>query len=117
MHLSHLFIDLDRWYNTAGFDYAARVRRMFSPRATAADGTVTLPNGPKQVSSIDDAEANAETGELGHNATLQQATRLPIDIVDNYGRLRRREPRFPYGKTSTRLTIPSPGQPIPHGTL
>ena len=85
MHLSHLFEDLTLWYNS--FTPAARVSRMFSPRTHAAPETITIPNGPTDVSStqqvIDDA---ANTGTLGHNATLQLANRLHAAQADNYGR-------------------------------
>ena len=85
MHLSHLFEDLVLWYNS--FTPDARVSRMFSPRTHAAPETITIPNGPNDVSSkqqvIDDA---TNTGTLGHNATLQLANRLGAPLTDNYGR-------------------------------
>ncbi len=92
MHLSHLFLDIDRWYNSdLSKNYADRVARMLSPHTPVPSDTttVTVSNGPGDVTSkqqlLDDATT---TGVIGHNATLQQATRLPADIVDNYGRLR-----------------------------
>jgi hypothetical protein len=51
-------------------------------------GTVTLSNGPGDVSTLDQVKQDATGGLLGHNETLQQATRLPVDVTDNYGRLR-----------------------------
>ena len=44
MHLSHLYLDINLWYDS--FDYATRVKRMFSPGTAipANPGTVTLPN-------------------------------------------------------------------------
>jgi hypothetical protein len=88
MHLSHLFEDLSLWYSS--FDYAGRVARMFSPHTPVPSdtGTVTLANGRSDVSTLDQVKQDATGGLLGHNATLQQATRLPIDVTDNYGRLR-----------------------------
>ena len=88
MHLSHLFLDLDSWYN--GLGYGQRVARMFSPRmpVPADSGTVTLPNGPADVSTKQQVLADAGGGLLGHNAPLQQATRLAANVTDNYGRLR-----------------------------
>ena len=86
MHLSHLFIDLVSWY---GNSYGDRVHRMFSPRMDVpTEGTVTLPNGPANVSTEAQVLQDAGNGLLGHNAPLQQATRLGTDVVDNYGRLR-----------------------------
>jgi hypothetical protein len=86
MHLSHIYEDLDLWYKS--FDYTNRVGRMFSPHtAVPSDpGTVTLPNGPSDVSTIEQVRADAVAGALGHNATLQQATRLAAAVTDNYGR-------------------------------
>jgi hypothetical protein len=88
MHLSHLFEDLSLWYKS--FDYAGRVARMFSPHTTVPTdpGTVTLSNGPGDVATLDQVKQDATGGVLGHNETLQQASRLPADVVDNYGRLR-----------------------------
>lgn len=85
MHLSHLYEDLSLWY---GAGYAERLSRMHSPRAAAGAGTVTLANGPGQVSSRDDVIADAAAGPGGHNSLLQQATRLGADRTDAYGRLR-----------------------------
>ena len=85
MHLSHLYEDLALWYG-AGYD--ERLSRMYSPRVAVGAGTVTLPNGPGQVSTRDDVLADAERGPGGHNSLLQQATRLGADITDAYDRIR-----------------------------
>jgi hypothetical protein len=87
-HLSHLYLDIATWYGS--FDYGKRVARMFSPRTAAPAGDpVTLPNGPQQRSTLEQVKDDALTHRtLGHNATLQQATRLAADVRDNYGRLR-----------------------------
>jgi hypothetical protein len=88
MHLSHLYLDINLWYQS--FDYATRTKRMFSPRTTVPEqGTVTIPNGPDQVATLDQVKQDAETlHRSGHNALLQQATRLAVDVTDNYGRRR-----------------------------
>jgi hypothetical protein len=87
MHLSHLYEDIKAWYS--GFNYSQRVARMFSPRMSATDpATVTLPNGPANVSTKDELMQDAGTGLLGHNATLQRATRLAANVTDNYRRVR-----------------------------
>src|SRR3954468_20506740 len=92
MHLSHLYLDLDAWYNSMNTSaYAERVKRMFSPRmAVPADATtVTLPNGPAQISTMAQVKQDATgSGVVGHNALLQQATRLAAVTYDNYGRRR-----------------------------
>jgi hypothetical protein len=85
MHVSHLFEDLSFWYGS--FTPAGRTARMFSPRTHAAPGTVTIPNGALDVSSLKNVKDDADTGTLGHNATLQQANRLSAATTDNYGTL------------------------------
>ncbi len=82
MHLSHLYEDLRLWY---GLGYSEQVRRMFSPGASASAGTVTVPNGPGNVTSRKQLLQDAKKGVVGHNETLQQATRLAADVTDAYG--------------------------------
>jgi hypothetical protein len=104
MHLSHLDLDLDLWY---GRSYAERVRRMFSPATTPpAEGTVTLPNGPAQVATLNQVKADAANHAAGHNSLLQMATRLPADMVDNYGRLRRKGTAVPVREDFNTLDNP-----------
>jgi hypothetical protein len=83
-HLSHLYEDLATWY---GSSYSARVTHMFSPNmpVPADQTTVTLPNGPGNVTSEAQLLADAGGGVLGHNETLQRATRLAAGVTDNYG--------------------------------
>ena len=65
------------------------VNRRAEPRATAGDGTVTVPNGPSQVSTRQQVLADsASGGPGGHNSMLQQATRLGADVTDVYGKAR-----------------------------
>ncbi len=86
MHVSHLNLDLASWY---GLDYSSRVARMFdSHRPVPPDGRVTLSNGPSDVTSGTQLDADRKTGVIGHNETLQQATRLQADVLDNYRRTR-----------------------------
>jgi len=92
MHLSHLYLDIDLWYNS--FTYADRVQRMFSPRTPVPSdpNTVTIANGPAQVSTMAQVKQDATSSKLlGHNSLLQQATRLGATTYDNYGR------RWPQG--------------------
>jgi hypothetical protein len=88
MHLSHLYLDIETWYGS--LDFAARVKRMFSPRTPVPSdpATVTVPNGPAQVSTMAQVKQDAAGGLLGHNALLQQAARLGSTVYDNYGRRR-----------------------------
>ncbi len=88
MHLSHLNLDIQSWY---GKSYAERVQRMFRPTTTAPDGVVTVPNGAAQVATLQQVKDDAANLHMaGHNSALQQATRLAADVVDNYGRLRKK---------------------------
>lgn len=83
MHLSHLYEDLATWYASA---YGKQVGRMFSPHTAVSSACpVTLSNGPGDVSSESQLLADAQMGVVGHNETLQQATRLKSAVVDNYG--------------------------------
>jgi hypothetical protein len=106
MHLSHLYLDLDVWYGS--FDYAGRVKRMFSPRTPVPSNpsTVTIPNGPAQISTMAQVMQDATTGLLGHNALLQQAARLGADTLDNYGRLRRKGTSVPLQEDFNTLDDP-----------
>jgi hypothetical protein len=106
MHLSHLYLDLDSWYGS--FDYAGRVKRMFSPRTPVPSNpnTVTIPNGPAEISTMAQVMQDASTGLLGHNALLQQAARLGADTLDNYGRLRRKGTSVPLREDFNTLDDP-----------
>jgi hypothetical protein len=104
MHLSHLYLDLKRWY---GAGYAERVARMFSPSTPVpANGAVTIPNGTAQVATVSQVVADASKGRAGHNALLQTATRLPGDETDNYGRLRKKGTAVPLREDFNTLDAP-----------
>jgi hypothetical protein len=93
MHLSHLYLEISRWYTRT---YPERVGRMFAPSTPVpAEGTVTLANGPTQVATLDQVKADALAGKAGHNSLLQMATRLGADVLDNYGRLRKKGTAVP----------------------
>jgi hypothetical protein len=85
MHLSHLTINLGKWYDE--HDYKDRVARMFSPSTPMPkEGTVTIANGPAQVATLQQVKDDiARTGVVGHNAALQLAARLGSSTIDNYG--------------------------------
>ena len=105
MHLSHLYIDLGTWYTKS---YDERVAEMFNPRigSTVAPGSVTIPNGPAQVSSRAQVDADQAAGKAGHNSLLQQATRLAGDTLDNYGRLRKKGTPIPLREDFNTLDDP-----------
>jgi hypothetical protein len=94
MHLSHLYIDLVKWY---GQSYSSRVKQMFTPHTNppASESTVTISNGPGDVAKMSDVTSEAAHGQAGHNSLLQQATRLGADVLDNYGRLRKKGTAVP----------------------
>ena len=80
---------------------------MFSPGTTVpSDTTVTIPNGPAQVASMTQVQADAKKGMSGHNSLLQQATRLTADQLDNYGRLRRKGAGIPLREDFNTLDNP-----------
>jgi hypothetical protein len=100
MHLSHLYLDLDAWYNKTQGGYAERVQRMFAPTTHVNGQPVTVPNGPAQVATrtqvIIDAQNKQNPVKAGHNSLLQQATRLGADnVFDNYGQRRRKGAAIP----------------------
>jgi hypothetical protein len=111
MHLSHLYLDIDLWYNS--LDYAGRVKRMFSPRTPVpgTPDTVTIPNGPAEVSTMAQVTQDAETGLLGHNALLQQAARLGSTVYDNYGRRRTQGTSVPLREDFNTLDAPFAWEP------
>jgi hypothetical protein len=105
MHLSHMYLDLNSWY---GKGYSERVGEMFNPRITRPTdiNTVTIPNGPAQVSTRAQIETDAMNGKAGHNSLLQQATRLAADTIDNYGRLQKKGTPIPIREDFNTLDDP-----------
>ncbi len=86
MHLSHLYEDLQAWYER--FTYNRRLWAAFRPGLSVPDGTLTVPEGPANVESQAEVVYDAGTsGQLltGHSGALQPATRLAADTRDNYG--------------------------------
>ena len=113
MHLSHLYEDLALWY---GEGYDERLSRMHSPRAAAGAGTVTLPNGPGQVSTRDDVLADAAKGPrwaqllapAGDPARRRQDRRLRQDPGQGHACARARGLQHP-GSTVHDIGEPDPG--------
>jgi hypothetical protein len=84
MHVSHLFEDLETWYES--FSYIRRVWAAFRPAVAVPDGTLTVPEGPPNLETRRDVGEDARgQGLIGHSGALQPATRLPEDTVDNHG--------------------------------
>ena len=84
MHVSHLHEDLVTWY--ARFSYIRRVWAAFRPGLAVPDGTLTIPEAPREAQSEPSvvAEAN-DKGLIGHSGSLQPATRLAAPVVDHHG--------------------------------
>ncbi len=84
MHLSHLREDVEAWYLNFGFD--ERVSTAFRPNMSVKEGTQTVPQGPKQVSTEGDVVSDYKSsGRIGHSASLQTTTRLTSDFVGSDG--------------------------------
>jgi hypothetical protein len=87
MHLSHLFEDLQGWYkggNSVGF--SDRVRAAFRPGLSVPTGTISVSEDPTLVASETGVLQDLKRyGAVGHSASLQPATRLQQDVIDNYG--------------------------------
>ena len=111
MHLSHLYLDLAKWY---GLSYSSRVGQMFSPHTTvpASSSTVTISNGPADVATMAQVTSEPASRRAGHNSLLQQATRLGADVLDNYGRLRKKGTAVPLREDFNTIDDPfaCPGQ-------
>ena len=90
MHLSHLFEDLQGWYEgheVANFSrFSDRLRAAFRPGLDFPEGTETVAEGMMQVESEEVVAADLSThGAVGHSAAIQPVTRLQQDVIDNYG--------------------------------
>ena len=75
MHLSHIYENLEAWYvNTA---HKARVETMFRPGLDVPVGTLTVPQGPGEVSTPAEVRRGYRVhGVIGHSSALQTASRL-----------------------------------------
>jgi hypothetical protein len=81
MHLSHITEDLEAWY--LNFDFDERVLTAFQPGLTKVkQGAQTVPQGPKDVSGVEELSRKfKETGRFGHSASIQATSRLLHDVV------------------------------------
>ncbi len=75
MHLSHLREDVEAWY--LNFDFDERVTTAFKPGLDVKQGTQTVPEGPRNVSSAADVRRGYRAaGRIGHSASIQPTSRL-----------------------------------------
>jgi hypothetical protein len=84
MHLSHLFEDLEHWYDG---DFVFRAWAAFRPGINPPDGTRTIPEGASVLQTQQQViDGFASNGIVGHSASLQPLSRLGAATVDNYGK-------------------------------
>ena len=80
MHLSHVSEDLEAWY--INFDFRERVDTAFRPNLKVGEYVQTVPQGPKQVSTVADVRREfGTTGRIGHSAAIQTTSRLAHGVV------------------------------------
>ena len=94
MHVSHLFEDIELWYQQSSFTERIWLATDLSRAANnVPDGTLTLPQGPADVQTeelVARFAPDAESGLVGHSASMQPVNRLQADVRDNYGVVRRK---------------------------
>jgi len=92
LHLSHLFEDVQLWYQTSDFTQRVWLATDASRAANnVLEGTLTLPEGPADVQTEELVERfapDAESGLVGHSASMQPVNRVQQTLRDNYGTLR-----------------------------
>jgi hypothetical protein len=91
MHLSHLFEDLETWYETTFPKYTQQVQAMQYPGVTPAGGTYALQ--PPGQSATQVAEALKRYHSYGHSGALSVVDSTASDTTSNYGEL------YPAGTT------------------
>jgi hypothetical protein len=83
MHLSHIALDLERWYQ---FARKERLERMFHPRRTDADEVLSVDQSPASTTFREQRDADAATYRLiGHNEQMQYLSRIEADTITAYG--------------------------------
>jgi hypothetical protein len=82
MHLSHLFEDLESWYDG---DFVFRAWASFRPGINPPAGTRTVPEDATVLQTQKDViDGFVSNGIVGHSASLQPLSRLSATTVDNY---------------------------------
>jgi hypothetical protein len=95
MHLSHIAEDLEAWY--INFDFDERVTTAFRPGLEVPDGTMTVPQAPRDVSSAADNRRDyRRTETIGHSGAIQTASRLQTDVVGSDGTRYRKGTAIPH---------------------
>lgn len=85
MHLSHIAINLDRWYAMSAQD---RLHRMFHPRRTETPEVLSPDQAPSTSTFEQQRDKDAaEYGMLGHNEQMQFLSRVKADTTTAYGQV------------------------------
>jgi len=80
MHLSHIKEDVEAWY--INFEFDERVATAFRPNLHVRQDTQTVPQGPKDVSTVRDVRRDYRiSGRIGHSAAIQTTSRLAQTVV------------------------------------
>ncbi len=83
MHLSHIAIDLQRWYE---FSPQERLHRMFHPRRTETEDVLSPDQSPATSTFKAQRDEDAEQRKLvGHNEQMQFLSRVEQDTTTAYG--------------------------------
>ena len=84
MHLSHIFEDLEAWY--LNFDFQERVATTFRPGLSVREGAQTVPQGPTEVTGVEQVERDfGRRGRIGHSSSIQPTSRLAREIEERTG--------------------------------
>jgi len=88
MHLSHIAIDLERWYR---FSPQERLHRTFHPRRTESGEVLSPEQSPSSSTFKVQRDDDAETFKLvGHNEQMQFLSRVESDTTTAYGQVLKR---------------------------
>jgi hypothetical protein len=80
MHLSHLFEDLEAWYQN--FTFQQRAETTFHPGLRLRPGTQTVRQAPQDAQNADAvARDYRRYRQIGHSGSIQPASRLDRDLI------------------------------------
>jgi hypothetical protein len=83
MHLSHIGIELDRWYELTHRD---RLHRMFNPRRSEGEEVLSPDQCPATSTFEAQRDEDVETyGLVGHNEQMQFLSRVEEETTTAYG--------------------------------
>ena len=85
MHVSHIAIELDRWYSLA---HPARLQRMFTPRRSEGEEVLSPDQCPATSTFRAERDADVERfGLVGHNEQMQFLSRVEAETTTAYGQV------------------------------